>query len=163
MHTFENANKMLKATAHVAQMAMENISMAMLRMADTALLFLLPLLLLLQLKISIILKWKKLIVKIFRDFKIETEMVHSDVPPLDTPEHLSIVPIIRELSKEKLITVAYAAEAGQFSEAGFEAVICGPGDIVQAHRANEFISKDQLNQGVEFMCHLVKKLSQAEN
>ena len=29
--------------------------------------------------------------------------------------------------------VAYAAEAGQFQEAGFSTVICGPGSIDQAH------------------------------
>ena len=97
----------------------------------------------------------------FPDFKIKTILDHSDVPPLDTPEHLSVVPLIQELSmKNELITVAYAAEAGQFSNAGFETVICGPGDIAQAHRANEFISKEQLNQGVEFMFRLVKKFSE---
>jgi len=96
----------------------------------------------------------------FPDFKITTEYDHSDVPPLDTPEHLEVVPLIKELSgKEELITVSYAAEAGQFSEAGFQSVICGPGDIAQAHRANEFISKEQLEEGVEFMFRLIGKFS----
>jgi len=98
--------------------------------------------------------------KIFPDFKIETLEAHSDVPPLDTPEHLDVVSFIRELSGvQKLDTVAYAAEAGQFAEAGFESVICGPGDIAQAHRANEFIEIDQLQGGVEMIRRLVKKLS----
>ena len=96
----------------------------------------------------------------FPDFKIVTELDHSDVPPLDTPEHLSIVPLIRELTGvDELTTVSYAAEAGQFSNAGFETVICGPGDIAQAHRADEFIEKDQLDQGVEFMFRLINKFS----
>ena len=51
--------------------------------------------------------------------------------------------------------LAYAAEAGQFSEAGFLTVICGPGDIAQAHRANEFISREQLNGGVEMLRRLI--------
>ena len=97
----------------------------------------------------------------FPGFKIETELDHSDVPPLDTPDHLSVVPLIQELSGiQELTTVAYAAEAGQFSNAGFETVICGPGDIAQAHRANEFIEKDQLNKGVEFMFKLIEKFSE---
>lgn len=97
----------------------------------------------------------------FPDFKITTKLDHSDVPPLDTPEHLSVVPLIQELSGiTALTTVAYAAEAGQFSNAGFETVICGPGDIAQAHRANEFIEKDQLNKGVEFMFKLIEKFSE---
>ena len=89
-----------------------------------------------------------------------TKPIHSNVPPLDTPENLSIVPFIKKLAvNENLTAVSYAAEAGQFSEAGFESVICGPGDIAQAHRANEFIAKEQLDKGVDFMYRLVEHLS----
>ena len=95
--------------------------------------------------------------KRFPDFKITTVEDHSDVPALDTPEHLEVVPLIQQLSGvEKLDTVAYAAEAGQFAEAGFQSVICGPGDIAQAHRANEFIDKEQLEKCVQMIQRLVK-------
>ena len=95
--------------------------------------------------------------KRFPDFKISTVEAHSDVPPLDTPKHLEVVPLIKKLSGvEKLDTVSYAAEAGQFAEAGFQSVICGPGDIAQAHRANEFIAKEQLKLGVEMIQRLVQ-------
>ncbi|MEM1321210.1 MAG: acetylornithine deacetylase [Bacteroidota bacterium] len=98
--------------------------------------------------------------KRFPDFRIETEHFHPDVPPLDTPETQSIVPLIKALSgRADLGTVAFAAEAGQFAEAGFEAVICGPGDIAQAHRANEFIAATQLEQGMAFMQRLIAHLS----
>jgi len=98
--------------------------------------------------------------KLFPEFEIVTEEAHSDVPPLDTPEDLDIVPFIKELSGiDKLETVSYAAEAGQFAEAGFQSVICGPGDIAQAHRANEFVSKEQLQLGAEMIQRLVSKLS----
>ena len=56
-------------------------------------------------------------------------------------------------------TVAYAAEAGQFANEGFQSVICGPGDIAQAHRADEFIHKAQLDEGVAFMHRLIERLS----
>lgn len=96
--------------------------------------------------------------KRFPDFKITTVEDHPNVPPLDTPEHLEVVPLIRKLlGKEELITVAYAAEAGQFAEAGFQAVICGPGDIAQAHRANEFVSKKQLEACVAMLGNLVRE------
>lgn len=91
----------------------------------------------------------------FPDFSIETAPMHPAVPGLDTSEDSAIVTMIKELTgKSQLHTVAYAAEAGQFAEGGFEAVICGPGDIMQAHRADEFIDKEQLAQGVE----LIKKV-----
>ncbi len=96
----------------------------------------------------------------FPEFKIDTVEAHPDVPALDTPDHLPVVDFIKDVSGiNETGTVAYAAEAGQFAEAGFQSVICGPGDIAQAHRANEFIAKEQLDKGVAFMERLVKKLS----
>lgn len=55
--------------------------------------------------------------------------------------------------------VAYAAEAGQFQEAGFSTVICGPGSIDQAHQRNEYITVDQLQQGTAFLRKLISRLS----
>lgn len=55
--------------------------------------------------------------------------------------------------------VAYAAEAGQFQEAGFSTVICGPGSIDQAHQPNEFISLQQVAAGTAFIRQLIDRLS----
>jgi len=54
--------------------------------------------------------------------------------------------------------VAYAAEAGQFQEAGFSTVVCGPGSIDQAHQANEFIALDQIAEGTKFQRALIQRL-----
>ena len=98
--------------------------------------------------------------KRFPQFEISSEEWHPDVPPLDTPDHLEIVSLIKSLcGRSDLGTVAYAAEAGQFSNAGFQTVICGPGDILQAHRANEFISKSQLQEGVQMLRNLISTWS----
>jgi len=98
--------------------------------------------------------------KVFPGFKIETETDHPAVPGLSTPEELEVVDLIKELAqRDDLGTVAYAAEAGQFANEGFQAVICGPGDIAQAHRADEFIHKAQLDEGVSFMHRLIDRLS----
>lgn len=50
--------------------------------------------------------------------------------------------------------VAYAAEGGQFQQAGFDTVICGPGSIEQAHQPNEYLELDQLRRGANFMVRL---------
>ena len=98
--------------------------------------------------------------KVFPDFKITTKRDHPAVPGLDTAADRPVVDLVKELSGvQELGAVSYAAEAGQFADEGFEAVICGPGDIAQAHRANEFVHKEQLQKGVEFMQRLVAKLS----
>ncbi len=98
--------------------------------------------------------------KVFPEFEIRTVKHHPVVPHLDTSEDAEIVAIIKELSQnDKLDTVAYAAEAGQFAEGGYPAVICGPGDIAQAHRADEFVSKEQLAGGVKMLERLVERFS----
>jgi len=96
----------------------------------------------------------------FSDFQIATNQIQNDVPALDCPDNADVVPFICSLLDNKnLGTVAYAAEAGQYAEAGFQTVICGPGDIAQAHRANEFITKSQLAKCSKMLIKLIKKLS----
>lgn len=56
--------------------------------------------------------------------------------------------------------VSYGTEAGQFQERGYSAVVCGPGDIAQAHQPNEFITIDQFRQGEAFIARLVDTLAQ---
>ena len=97
----------------------------------------------------------------YPDFRIEHLPLHPPVPPLDTPETAAIVDLIKDISgTDRTGTVAYAAEAGQFSNAGFSSVICGPGDIAQAHRANEFVAADQLEGCSEMLVRLASRLSQ---
>ena len=55
--------------------------------------------------------------------------------------------------------VSYGTEAGQFQERGYSAVICGPGDIAQAHQPNEFISLEQFAEGEAFIGKLIDQLA----
>lgn len=55
--------------------------------------------------------------------------------------------------------VSYGTEAGQFQDAGYSACICGPGDIAQAHQADEFISIAQMNAGQKFMERLLDRMT----
>lgn len=56
--------------------------------------------------------------------------------------------------------VSYGTEAGQFQERSYSAVVCGPGDIAQAHQPNEFITVDQFQQGEAFIERLVDMLAE---
>ena len=53
--------------------------------------------------------------------------------------------------------VSYATEAGLFQQADIPTMVCGPGSIEQAHRANEFIALSQLHHCEEFLRQLVNK------
>lgn len=97
--------------------------------------------------------------KKFPNFKITNTLIHPPVPALDTKETDSIVGLLQKLTgNNSWKTVAYAAEAGQFHEAGYESIICGPGSIEQAHRANEFVTQEQLGSCVVILEKLVKEM-----
>jgi acetylornithine deacetylase len=55
--------------------------------------------------------------------------------------------------------VSYGTEAGQFQEAGYSAVVCGPGDIAQAHQADEFLELSEFEAGHAFMQRLLESLA----
>ena len=57
--------------------------------------------------------------------------------------------------------VAFAAEAGQFQEAGFSTVICGPGSIEQAHQPDEYVDVSQMERGALFMRRLIDWAAEA--
>ena len=98
--------------------------------------------------------------KLFPGFKITNTLLHPPVPALDTKETDPIVALTKKISGNNTWrTVAYAAEAGQFHEAGYQSIICGPGSIEQAHRANEFTSQEQLDKCVVMLQKLVVEFS----
>lgn len=69
----------------------------------------------------------------------------SDATGFIAQEDAEINRIVRKVTGvNKRLKVSYATEAGIFEEAGIAAVVCGPGDIEQAHRPNEYISLEQL-------------------
>jgi len=55
--------------------------------------------------------------------------------------------------------VTYGTEAGLFHAAGIETIVCGPGNIQQAHTANEFVELDQIRACQAFVDNLVTHLS----
>jgi acetylornithine deacetylase len=55
--------------------------------------------------------------------------------------------------------VSYGTEAGLFQEAGIPSVVCGPGNILQAHKPNEFIELSQIDACVTFMRRLVDQVA----
>jgi acetylornithine deacetylase len=57
----------------------------------------------------------------------------------------------RVLGQNDVLAVSYGTEAGLFQRAGISAVICGPGSIGEAHRADEFVSLDQLEACADFL------------
>ncbi len=80
-------------------------------------------------------------------------------PALDAAERDAITQLVRALTGDNAISkVAYATEGGLFQRAGIPAVVCGPGDIQQAHKADEFVALEQLAQCEAFLHKVVDSL-----
>lgn len=63
-----------------------------------------------------------------------------------------------EITREKggIKKVSYATEAGFFQIAGIPTIVCGPGSIAEAHKANEFVSVEQLDECEKFLRMVVR-------
>jgi acetylornithine deacetylase/succinyl-diaminopimelate desuccinylase-like protein len=80
----------------------------------------------------------------------EFEPPHLSVGAMDVPAES---PIVRSLSgairsvcgKARIESAQYATDAGIYGAAGIPAVVFGPGDIAQAHTAQEWIDIENLN------------------
>jgi len=91
--------------------------------------------------------------------RIEIEQI-TNAPFLAPSVHNPAADLAKSLTGQNSTgVVAYAAEAGQFQEAGFSTVLCGPGSIDQAHQPNEFISLDQVREGTQFLQKLIERLA----
>ena len=84
----------------------------------------------------------------------------SNAPPMAPAGSQQAEDFVRRLTGDNgpAGVVSYAAEAGQFQQAGFTTVICGPGSIEQAHQPNEYLALDQFERGAEFMVRLAEAL-----
>ncbi|WP_170436846.1 acetylornithine deacetylase [Ruegeria arenilitoris] len=114
--------------------------------------------------------WKEAYLEQVRVAERKMQQVHADahievkasfaVPALVPETDGEAETLVRALTGDNAThVVSYGTEAGQFQEAGYSAVICGPGDIAQAHQPNEYITIAQFNAGHDFMQRLVYKLA----
>ena len=55
-------------------------------------------------------------------------------------------------------TVAYGTDGGHFQNRGFSVVICGPGNIAQAHQPDEFIELSEFTAGEKMLDRLIESL-----
>jgi acetylornithine deacetylase len=76
----------------------------------------------------------------------------NEVPAFAAEPGSEVVALALKLAgRNETFAVSYATEASLFHAAGAPTVICGPGDIVQAHTANEWIARSELQRCTAFM------------
>jgi acetylornithine deacetylase len=84
----------------------------------------------------------------------------ATAPPLDAAEQAALTQLVRALRRDKATRkVAYATESGLFQEAGIPSIVCGPGNIEQAHKPNEFVELEQLAMCEDFLRKVIASQS----
>ncbi|WP_071672723.1 acetylornithine deacetylase [Nioella nitratireducens] len=82
-----------------------------------------------------------------------------NVPGLKPEDDGAAESLVRGLTGDNAThVVSYGTEAGQFQTGGYSAVVCGPGDIAQAHQPDEFMTVAQFEAGQRFMDRLLETL-----
>lgn len=91
------------------------------------------------------------------DAACRIDMHHGEnVPAMPEAEAALLHDLITQLVEDSSrLKVAYATEGGQFQQAGIATVICGPGNIEQAHKADEFVELSQLARCDAFLHKLI--------
>ena len=92
----------------------------------------------------------------------EARVTHSDptvVPPMRSPAD---TPLARALG-EALGTAPrggapFATDGGWFAQAGMEVIVCGPGDLSDAHQPDESLSIETFERGPEIVHSIIQKL-----
>jgi acetylornithine deacetylase len=65
--------------------------------------------------------------------------------------------LTRRLTGDNAVhVVSYGTEAGHFQAAGYSCVVCGPGDIAQAHQPDEYLEVAEFQAGQAFMERLLE-------
>ncbi len=89
--------------------------------------------------------------KVYPDAQIDTEVI-GEVAGLIPEDDNAARKLLMELTGANgADLVPFGTEAGLFQSMGMDVVVCGPGSIEQAHKADEFIALDQLSDCLKLL------------
>ena len=95
----------------------------------------------------------------FAKAKIETDII-GEIPGLIPKKENEIRVIMQELLQSNSTgVISFGTEAGIFQEMDMDVIVCGPGSIDQAHKANEFISLSELEKCLKNLITLMDQWS----
>ena len=87
-------------------------------------------------------------------------MQEESVPAMTDNESAELQALITALTGDtQCHKVAYATEGGQFTNSGIPTIICGPGSIEQAHKADEYVELSEIVRCDSFLQRLLESCS----
>jgi acetylornithine deacetylase len=91
-----------------------------------------------------------------RGLIVEFDDVFSGLAPMQTDSEAEIVRLAEKLAGEPTGAVAFGTEGPYLNAMGMDTVILGPGDIDQAHQANEYLVMDRIEPMIGILEHMIK-------
>jgi len=99
---------------------------------------------------------------LLRKHKLSAKLLNvrnAPCPPLETNSKLPLVKqFLANVGQAKPIGADYFCDAAVLASGGIPSVVFGPGDIAQAHTADEWISLRQLEQGTRMLLRFLQSL-----
>ena len=84
-------------------------------------------------------------------------MQEESVPAMTDNDSAELQALIAALTGDtQRHKVAYATEGGQFTNSGIPTIICGPGSIEQAHKADEYVKLNEIERCDSFLQRLLE-------
>ena len=81
---------------------------------------------------------------------------YSGGAPLWIDRDAGCIQAIGDLTQSDPKTVCYATDGGEFGELS-QRVVCGPGNIAQAHTTDEYLELDQLEKGIDLFTRAIRR------
>ncbi len=84
----------------------------------------------------------------------------DELPPLALDPDHELLGLVRQATgRNGDGKVSYGTEAGIYQDAGIASIVCGPGDIAQAHRPDEWVALSQLEACDAFIRQVAARLT----
>ena len=93
--------------------------------------------------------------------QLDFEQPYLTDPPLETAASAAIVAGLARSQQEtigfekEVAGANYGTDGSKLSRAGIQTVVCGPGNIAQAHTANEFVEIEQVELATRMYGHML--------
>jgi len=85
----------------------------------------------------------------------EFDCIFPGTPGMDTDRDAGIIRYAEELTGVPAGTVAFGTEGPYLNAMGMETVVLGPGDIAQAHQANEFLALERIEPMIKIVQQMI--------
>ncbi len=86
---------------------------------------------------------------------VECNSIFDGIPGFETDKNSEVIQIAEKLCGRESGTVAFGTEGPYLNAMGMDTVVLGPGDIDQAHQANEYLSLNRIPPMVDILTKMI--------